>query len=110
LQSKPPLPPHIAGLKPDVSALPIGARAEAKESAQTMTAETRTAGLSFEMDGAGRAIAGMEACQTLFLEMTLDNLDFVASLASMRSPLEILVVATKFAGRRIGTYGRFSKT
>jgi hypothetical protein len=51
----------------------------------------------------------MEACETLFMEMTRDNLDFAASLASMRSPLEILGVATKFAGRRIGMYGRFSK-
>jgi hypothetical protein len=56
------------------------------------------------------AIAGVEAYQTLFMEMTRDNLDFAASLASMRSPLEIIDVAAKFAGRRIGMYGRFSRT
>jgi hypothetical protein len=108
LQSKPQLPPHLAGLKPDV-ALPIGARAEAKGSAQTVIAQARTADPLSEMDGLRRAIAGMEACQTLFLEVTLDNLDFAASLASMRSPLEILGVATKFAVGRIGMYGKFSK-
>jgi hypothetical protein len=43
------------------------------------------------------------------MEMARDNLDFAASLASMRSPLDIIDVATKFAGRQIGMYGRFSK-
>lgn len=74
-----------------------------------MTVEARMTGPSSEMDGPRRAIAGMEACQTLFMEMTLDNVDFATSVASMRSPLEILSVATKFAARRIGMYGRFSK-
>jgi hypothetical protein len=55
------------------------------------------------------AITGIEAYQTLFMEMTRDNLDFATSLAAVRSPLDILDVATKFAGRRIGMYGRFSK-
>jgi hypothetical protein len=109
LQSKPSLPPHLAGLKPDVAALPIGARAEAKGSAPTVIAEARTAGPLSEMDGLRRAIAGIEACQTLFLEATLGNLNFAASLASMRSPFEILGVATKFAVGRIGMYGKFSK-
>jgi hypothetical protein len=51
----------------------------------------------------------MEACQTLFMDMTRDNLDLAASIASMRSPLDLFDVATKHAGRRIGTYGRFSR-
>jgi hypothetical protein len=50
----------------------------------------------------------MEACQTLFMEMARDNLDFAASLASIRSPLDILGVVTSFASRRIGMYSRFS--
>jgi hypothetical protein len=66
--------------------------------------------LEGRLDRPLRAIAGVEAYQTLFMEMTRDNLDFAASLASMRSPLEIIDVAAKFAGRRIGMYGRFSRT
>ena len=54
-------------------------------------------------------MAGMEACQKLFMEMTQDHLDFVAGLASTRSPLDFLDIATKFAGRQVGMYGRFSK-
>jgi hypothetical protein len=109
LESKPVLPPHLAEPKPDVADPPVGVRAEAKESTRTAPGEARTAGTLPKMDGPRRAIAGMEAWQTLFMEMTRDNLDFAASLASIRSPLEILGVATKFAGRRIGMYGRFSK-
>lgn len=66
--------------------------------------------LEARLDRPFRAIPGVEAYQTLFMEMTRDNLDFAASLASMRSPLEIIDVAAKFAGRRIGMYGRFSRT
>jgi hypothetical protein len=112
LESKPALPPHLAEPEPDVVPL-VGARAEAKESVHTATGEARTAGPSPKvdrpLDKPLGAIAGIEACQTLFMEMTRDNLDFAASFAAMRSPLDILDVATKFAGRRIGLYGRFSK-
>jgi hypothetical protein len=108
VEFKPALPVHLAEPKPDV-APPVGVGAEAMETAGTATGEARTASPSPGMDGPRRAMAGMEACQTLFMEMTRDNLDFAASLASMRSPLDIVDVATKFAGRRIGMYGRFSK-
>ncbi|WP_316189456.1 hypothetical protein [Bradyrhizobium sp. SZCCHNS1054] len=61
------------------------------------------------MNGPLGAIAGIEACQALFMEITRDNLNFAASLAATRSPLDILDVATKFAGRQIGMYGRLSR-
>jgi len=107
LESKPTLPPHL--VEPQPVAAPAEARAGAREPARTAMSEVSTAGHSPKSDGARRAIAGMEACQTLFMEITRDNLDFAASLASTRSPLDILGVATKFASRQIGTYGRFSK-
>jgi hypothetical protein len=116
LESKPALPPHLAEPKLDI-ALPVGVRAKAKESVHAVTGEARTASPSPRMVGPLArplvgplgAIAGIEAYQTLFMEMTRDNLDFAASLASMRSPLDILDVATKFAGRQIGMYGKFSR-
>lgn len=110
LESMLALPPHLpAEPKPDV-AQPFRAGAEGKESPCTATGEAGTTGPLPEMDGHRQAVVGMEAWQTLFMEMTRDNLDFAASLASMRSPLDIIDVATKLAGRRIGMYGRFSKT
>ena len=123
LEAKPTLPLHLAEPKPDI-ALPVEARAEAEELVQAPTGETRTASSSSNADrplarpfegslagplaGPLRAIAGIEACQTLFMEMARDHLDFAASLASMRSPFDMIDVATKFAGRQIGVYGRFS--
>jgi len=109
LESQPALP-DPAELKPDLAAPTVEAAADARESASSATTEARMARPSLGMDGPRRAVAGMEACQTLLMEMARDNLDFAASLASMRSPLDIIDVATKFAGRRIGMYGRFSKT
>lgn len=117
LESKPALPLHLAEPKPDV-ALPVEARAEAEEPVHAAAGEAMTAGAPPRMDrpfvrplaGPLGAIAGIEACQTLFMEMTRDHLDFAASLASMRSPLEILDLATKFAGKQVGMYGRFSRT
>jgi hypothetical protein len=112
LESEPALSPLLAEPKPEPKpdlAGPVEARAETKGSARAATGEARTAGSPPKIDGPRWATAGMEACQTLFMEMTLDNLDFAASLASMRSPVDVLRVATKFAGRRIGMYGRFSK-
>jgi hypothetical protein len=107
--SQPALPPGLAEPKPDLTP-PAGVQAEAVKPEYTATSEARTAGASPGMDGPRRAIAGMEACQTLLMEMTRDNLDLAASLASMRSPFDIIDVATKFARGRIGMYGRFSKT
>ncbi|WP_407157215.1 hypothetical protein [Bradyrhizobium sp. STM 3557] len=108
LESKPALSPHLAEPKPDVTP-PLEAPAEAKELTRAVTDEAGTAGPSPKLDRPLRAIAGMEACQTLLMEMTRDNLDFAASLALMRSPIEIVDVATKFASKRIGMYSRFSK-
>jgi hypothetical protein len=114
-ESKPALSPDLAEPTPDV-APPVETKTEARdetgarESAPTAADETSMTRPSPGMDGPRRAVAGMEACQTLLMEMARDNLDFAASLASMRSPLDIIDVATKFAGRRIGIYGRFSKT
>lgn len=108
LEAMPPLPVHFAEPTLNV-APPIEIRAEAEEPAHTAPGEATTAGLSPRIDGPRRAMTGMDACQTLFMEMTRDNLDFAASLASMRSPLEILGAATTFAGKRIDMYGRFSK-
>jgi len=108
LEAEPPLPAQFA--EPDSYVTPpVEVRAEARESAHTATGAATTAGLSPRMDGPRQAMAGMDACQTLFMEMTRDNLDFAASLASMRSPLEILGAATTFAGKRMDMYGRFSK-
>jgi hypothetical protein len=108
LESGPVLAPDLAEPKPEV-AIAVEARTEANEVVRAATDEPSTADLSPKADRPPRAIAGMEACQTLFMEMTRDNLDFAASLALMRSPIEILDVATKFASRRIGMYSRFSK-
>ncbi|MGC2083468.1 MAG: hypothetical protein WA702_08925 [Bradyrhizobium sp.] len=112
LELQPVLPPGIAEPKPDV-ALPVEARSEAEESVEAAPGEARMASSSSSMEsppaGPLRAMAGMEACQKLLMEMTRDNLDLAASLASMRSPLDIVDVATKFAGRQVGMYGRFSK-
>jgi hypothetical protein len=108
LVSEPALPPDLVEPTPDV-ALPVGTPVEAQESTGTATGEPRPADPSPKMDGPRRAITGMEACQLLFMEMTRDNLDFAASLAAMRSPLDMLGVASEFASRRIGMYGRFSK-
>lgn len=113
LEAKPTLPLHLAEPKPDL-ALAIEARTEAGEPVQAPTGETRTASSPPKADrplaGPLRAIAGIEACQTLFMEMARDQLDLAASLAAMRSPLDMIEVATKFAGRRIAMYGRFSKS
>jgi hypothetical protein len=108
LESEPALSPHLAEPEPDVASA-VEVRAEAKVSVDTATVEVRTAGPSLRMDRPLGTIAGIEAYQMLLMEMTRDNLDFAASLAAMRSPLDILDVATKFAGRRIGMYGRFSR-
>jgi len=108
LEPEPPLPVHFAE-PASIVPPPIVVRLEAGESVPTEPSEATTAGLPARMDGPGRAITGMDACQTLFLEMTRDNLDFAASLASMRSPLDILGAATTFAGKRMDMYGRFSK-
>ncbi|WP_316234620.1 hypothetical protein [Bradyrhizobium sp. SZCCHNR1020] len=110
LESKPALPPHLAEPKPDV-VLPVEALAEAKESVHAATGEARPAGPKVDspLNGPLGAIAGIEACQALFMEITRDNLNFAASLAATRSPLDILDVATKFAGRQIGMYGRLSR-
>jgi hypothetical protein len=107
LESEPVAAYHLAELRPDV-ALPVETPAEANELARAATGEAATSGPSPKMDRPPRAIAGMEACQALFMEMARDNLDFAASLASIRSPLDILGVATSFASRRIGMYSRFS--
>ena len=112
LESRPALPPDLADPKLD-AALRAGVRAQAKDSVHADTGDAGMASPSPRMDGPLNgplgAIAGIEACQTLLMEMTRDNLDFAASLAAMRSPLDILDVATTFAGRQIGIYGRFSK-
>ena len=108
-ESKPALPSQPAEPKLDVAPA-VGARAEAEESACTATGEAKVAAPSPAMDGPRRAIAGMEACQALLMELTRENFDFATHLASMRSPLDIVDVATKFAVRRIGMYGKFSKT
>jgi hypothetical protein len=106
LEAIPTLPPHLAQQIADVTQ-----PAEPEPTAQSERREgdqATTAGPS-EMDGRRRATAGMEACQTLIMEMTRDNLDFAARLASMRSPLDMLGAATDFAGKRMAMYGRFSK-
>ena len=108
LESEPALPPHLAEPAPDIAPF-VEVQAEAREPVHTATAQASTAGPSPKIDRPLGAIAGIEACQTLLMEMTRDNLDFAASVATMRSPLDMLDVATKFAGRRIGMYGRFSR-
>ena len=112
LELKPVPSPHIEEPKLDV-AIPVGVRADAGQSVHAAPAEAKTVSSSPNMGrplvGPLRAIAGMEACQQLLMEMTRDNLDLAASLASMRSPLDMIDVATKFAGRQVGMYGRFSK-
>jgi len=108
LAPEPPLPAEFA--EPVLNVTPaVEVRADARELARPATAVARAAGPSAQMDAPRRAIAGMDACQTLFMEMTRDNLDFAASLASMRSPFDILGAATMLAGRRMDMYGRFSK-
>ena len=108
LESEPAPSSHLAEPEPDIVP-PVEVRAEAEVSVDTATVAAMTAGPSLRMDKPLGTIAGIEVCQALFMEMTRDNLEFAASLAAMRSPLEILDVATKFAGKRIGMYGRFSK-
>ncbi|UFZ07976.1 hypothetical protein LQG66_17465 [Bradyrhizobium ontarionense] len=103
------LPSQLAELKPDVVPPPVEALAESNESERTATGEDRTAGASPKTDGPRRPAAGIEAYQALLMEMTRHNLDLAASFASMRSPLDLLGVATEFAGRRIDMYGRFTK-
>jgi len=108
LDPEPPLPAELD--EPVLNVTPaVEVRADAGESACPAIGEARIAGPSAQMDAPRRAIAGMDACQTLLMEMTRDNLDFAASLASMRSPLDILGAATMLAGRRMDMYGRFSK-
>jgi hypothetical protein len=120
LESGPGLLPHLA--EPAVDAvLPVVAWADAKESVRAATVEATTSSPAAGTDGhkagplpgplAGPlgAMASVEACRTLFMEMARDNLDFAANLAAMRSPLDIIDVAAKFAGSQIGMYGRFSK-
>ena len=108
LESEPPLPGHFAQPESNLAA-PVGAEAVAAESARPATAEAGTAGPSSQMARPRRAMAGMDAWQTLFREMARDNLDFAASLATMRTPLDVIGAATTFAGKRIDMYGRFSK-
>ncbi|MGJ4946491.1 hypothetical protein ACQR1W_38455 [Bradyrhizobium sp. HKCCYLS1011] len=109
LEAQPLLPPHLARPEP-VLAAPVGVRAEAEEAKWTATDEVGSAVRSPAMDTLPQAIVGMKACQTLLVEMRRDNLDLVANIAAMRSPLEILDVSTKFASNLMGTYGRFWKT
>ncbi|BAM91605.1 hypothetical protein S58_56280 [Bradyrhizobium oligotrophicum S58] len=114
----PPIPPSELDVRPALLLQPahpssgvtppIEAPADVKESAHTM-GEARTNDRLLESDGPRPAIAGLEACQALLTEIARDNLDFAARLASMRSPLEIVGIATEFASSQIGTYGRFSK-
>lgn len=120
LEPLPTFPQHLAGRTLDI-VLPVEARPEAKESIHAAIGDAGTASPPAQMDEPvtealvkplvrpSGALAGVEAYQTLFMEMTRDNLDFAASFAAMRSPLDMLDVATKFAGRQIGLYGRFSK-
>jgi hypothetical protein len=131
LESGPALPPYLA--EPELDVALVEVQAKAKEAIDAAIGETSAASAPAGIDRPAMepmptpltapipalsvrpfaaplgAIAGIEACQTLFMEMTRDNLDFAASLASMRSPLDIIDVATKFAGSQIGMYGRFSK-
>jgi hypothetical protein len=79
------------------------------EATDTATLEHRTCAPLPNMDGPKRAIAGIEACQTLFIDMTRNNVDFAASLAVMRSPLEFIDIATTFVTRRTKMYERFSE-
>ncbi len=108
LESEPPLPGHFAERESNV-APPVGAEAEDGESACTPTGEAAMGSPASQLDRPRRTMTGMDAWQTLFREMTRDNLDFAASLATVRSPLDVIGAATTFAGRRIDMYGRFSK-
>jgi len=104
LESESPLPAHFA--QPESS---VASPVEASESPRTTTEEAGTAGPPSQTDGPRRAMTGMNAWQTLFREMTRDNLDFAASLATVRTPFDVIGAATTFAGKRIDMYGRFSK-
>jgi len=108
LDTEPALASDLEELKPDVVSL-VGAGADASEFERTTTGGDATAAPAPKPDKARRTIVGIEAYQTLFVEMTRDNLDLAASLASMRSPVEFLSIATKFAGRQMDLYGKFTK-
>jgi hypothetical protein len=107
LESEPALAPGIAEPKLDVTRT-VEARAEIEESVHAATGEAKTSPAP-RMNRPLGPVAGIAAYRTLLMEMTQDNLDFAARLASMRSPFEIVDVATTFAGKQIGLYGRFSK-
>ncbi|WP_316171480.1 hypothetical protein [Bradyrhizobium sp. SZCCHNRI1058] len=107
-ESAPARLPPLGELKPD-AVQPVGAGTDSHESQPTPIAEARAADPSPVAGGPPPALAGMEACQTLLMEMTRDNLDLAASLATMRSPLSMFGVATTFAGRQIDIYRRFTK-
>jgi hypothetical protein len=108
LEPGPPLAAQFAEPESYI-APPVEVRAEASELAHTTAGAATTAGPSPQIDGPRPAITGMDACQALFMEMARDNLDFAASLASMRSPFDIFGAATMLAGKRMDMYGRFSK-
>jgi hypothetical protein len=107
LESEPALAPEIAEPKLDVTRT-VEAQAEIEESVHAAAGEAKTSPTP-SMNRPIGAAAGIEAYRTLLMEMAQDNLDFAARLASMRSPFEIVDVATTFAGKQIGLYGRFSK-
>jgi hypothetical protein len=113
LESRPAPAPQLAEPKLDV-VLPVEVRAQAKDAVHADTGDARTAcpspTLAGSMNGAWGAITSIEACRNLFMEMTQDNLDFAAGLVAMRSPLDILDVATRFTGRQMAIYDRFSRT
>ncbi|MFC5320368.1 hypothetical protein [Bradyrhizobium oligotrophicum] len=104
----PALSPPLGELTPD-AVQPVDAGTDSHESQPPPIAEGRAADLSPVVGGPPPALAGMEACQTLLMEMTRDNLDLAASLATIRSPLGMFGVATNFAGRQIDIYRRFTK-
>lgn len=109
LDAGPALHSDLAEPKPNAVPLPVEAGAEASELEHAAMGEDGTPGPLPKTDRPRRPLDGMEACQTLFMEMTRDNLDWAASFASIRSPFEILGVAATFAGRRIDMYGRFTR-
>lgn len=107
LEPEPQLAPQLATPKLDV-ARPVEARADIEQPVRAATNEATTSPAP-RMNRPLGPVAGIEAYRTLLMEMTRDNLDFAARLAAMRSPFEIVDVATTFAGKQIGLYGRFSK-
>ena len=107
-EPEPALPPPLSELKPD-AVQPVGAGTDSYESNATPIAEGRAADPSPVAGTPPPALAGLEACQSLLMEMARDNLDLAASLPTMRSPFSMFGVATTFAGRQIDIYRRFTK-